>query len=106
MLWASTSTKNPDYPDNLYVDELIGPDTVNTLPPATLESFMHHGRVAETLTQGIAQAKEQLAELAELGIDLGEITSKLQEEGVDKFAKPFGKLLESITEKCEQLKAA
>ena len=106
VLWASTSTKNPDYPDNMYVDELIGPNTVNTLPPATLESFMHHGRVAETLTQGTEQAQEQLASLADLGIDLVAVTRKLQEEGVDKFAKPFAKLLDSVEEKCKQLRAA
>ena len=96
VLWASTSTKNPDYPDNLYVDELIGPDTVNTLPPATLESFMDHGRVAETLTQDLASAQSQVAQLAELGIDLNAVTQKLQEDGVVAFAKPFAKLLDSI----------
>ncbi len=106
VLWASTSTKNPDYPDNLYVDELIGPDTVNTLPPATLESFMDHGQVAETLTQGLDQAKDQVARLADLGIDLDAVTQKLQDDGVVAFAKPFAKLLESIAEKCKQLKAA
>lgn len=106
VLWASTSTKNPDYPDNLYVDELIGPDTVNTLPPATLESFIDHGRVAETLTQGLEQAQNQIAQLADLGIDLDAVTQKLQDDGVVAFAKPFAKLLESIAEKCKQLKAA
>jgi transaldolase len=106
VLWASTSTKNPDYPDNLYVDELIGPDTVNTLPPATLDSFMDHGRVAETLTQDLAQAQEQIDKLTDLGIDLDAITQKLQDDGVVAFAKPFAKLLESIAEKCKQLKAA
>lgn len=105
VLWASTSTKNPAYPDNLYVDELIGPDTVNTLPPATLESFIDHGRVAETLTQGLEQARDQVAKLAELGIDLEAVTRKLQDDGVVAFAKPFSKLLESIAEKCKLLKA-
>ena len=106
VLWASTSTKNPAYPDNLYVDELIGPDTVNTLPPATLDSFMDHGRVAETLTRGLDQAKDQVARLADLDIDLDAVTQKLQDDGVIAFAKPFAKLLESIAEKCKQLKAA
>lgn len=106
VLWASTSTKNPAYPDNLYVDELIGPDTVNTLPPSTLESFMDHGRVAQTLTQSPAEAQSQLAKLADLGIDLEAITKKLQDDGVVAFAKPFKKLLESIAEKCKLLKAA
>ncbi len=64
---ASTSTKNPDYVDTLYVDELIGPDTVNTIPPATLDSFMDHGKVAETLTRDGKQAREQIAKLAQLG---------------------------------------
>jgi transaldolase len=106
VLWGSTSTKNPNYPDTLYVDELIGPDTVNTLPPATLESFMDHGQVAQTLTQGLAEAENQLAKLAELGIDLDAVTQKLQDDGVVAFAKPFAKLLESIAEKCARLKAA
>ena len=105
VLWASTSTKNPAYPDNLYVDELIGPDTVNTLPPSTLDSFIDHGRVAETLTQGLADAQSQTAKLAELGIDLNAVTQKLQDDGVVAFAKPFSKLLESIAEKCKLLKA-
>jgi transaldolase len=106
VLWASTSTKNPAYPDNLYVDELIGPATVNTLPPSTLESFMHHGRVAETLTQGLPEAEDQVAKLTDLGIDLDAITQKLQDDGVIAFAEPFAKLLESIAEKCKLLKAA
>ena len=106
VLWASTSTKNPAYPDNLYVDELIGPDTVNTLPPSTLESFMDHGRVAETLTRGLEDAQSQIAKLTQLGIDLNAVTQKLQDDGVVAFAKPFSKLLESIAEKCKLLKAA
>ncbi len=106
VLWASTSTKNPAYPDTLYVDELIGPDTVNTLPLTTLESFMDHGRVAETLTRGLQEAQDQLAKLADLGVDLNAINRKLQDDGVDAFAKPFAKLLKSIAEKCQVLKAA
>ena len=106
VLWASTSTKNPAYPDNLYVDELIGPDTVNTLPPSTLESFIDHGRVARTLDRGLAEAQNQLAKLADLGINLDAITQKLQDDGVVAFANPFNKLLESIAEKCKLLKAA
>jgi transaldolase len=105
VLWASTSAKNPAYPDNLYVDELIGPDTVNTLPPATLQSFMDHGRVAETLTRGLPEAQRQVAALKDLGIDLNAITRKLQDDGVVAFARPFAKLLESIAEKCKLLKA-
>ena len=106
VLWASTSTKNPAYPDNLYVDELIGPDTVNTLPPSTLESFLDHGRVAQTITRDLADAQNQLAKLADLGIDLDAVTQKLQDDGVVAFAKPFKALLESIAEKCKLLEAA
>jgi transaldolase len=103
VLWASTGTKNPDYPDTLYVDELIGPDTVNTLPPATVDSFMDHGRVAETLTQGVTEAQQQIAKLAQRGIDLNAITRQLQDEGVVAFAKPFDALMQSIAEKRDRL---
>jgi transaldolase len=103
VLWASTSTKNPDYVDTLYVDELIGPDTVNTIPPATLDSFMDHGRVAETLTQDWEGARRQIDTLAELGIDLQAVTQQLQDDGVVAFAKPFDALMQSIAEKRERL---
>ena len=106
VLWASTSTKNPDYVDTLYVDELIGPDTVNTIPPATLESFMDHGRVAETLTENWEKAQHQVDKLAELGIDLQAITRQLQDDGVAAFAKPFDALLQSIAEKRAKLLGA
>ena len=106
VLWASTSTKNPDYVDTLYVDELIGPDTVNTIPPATLESFMDHGRVAETLTENWEEARHQVEKLAELGIDLQAITQQLQDDGVVAFAKPFDALLQSIKEKRDRLLGA
>jgi len=103
VLWASTSAKNPDYPDTIYVDELIGPDTVNTLPPATLDDFIDHGRVAETLTRGVAEAQQQIAKLAELDIDLNAITQQLQQDGVAAFAKPFDALMQSIADKKERL---
>jgi transaldolase len=103
VLWASTGTKNPDYSDTLYVDELIGPDTVNTLPPATLESFLDHGKIAETLTLKVDEARQQLAELADLGIDLEAVTQKLQQDGVVAFAEPFEALMKSIAEKREKL---
>jgi transaldolase len=106
VLWASTGTKNPDYSDTLYVDELIGPDTVNTLPPSTLESFMEHGRVALTLTDGIADARQQLATIADLGIDLEAVTHQLQVDGVVAFAKPFDALMKSIADKREKFLAA
>jgi transaldolase len=106
VLWASTSTKNPDYTDTLYVDELIGPDTVNTIPPSTLESFIDHGNVAETLMQGLDEARRHIAKLAELGIDLDAITRQLQIDGVTAFAKPFDALMKSIAEKRQRLMAA
>jgi transaldolase/glucose-6-phosphate isomerase len=102
-LWASTSTKNPLYPDTLYVDSLIGPDTVNTIPPDTLEAFLDHGRVSPSLEAGIDEAGRQMGRLSELGIDLDAITEKLQEEGVAAFAKAFDGLMDSIAGKREQL---
>ncbi len=98
-LWASTSTKNPRYPDTLYVDNLIGPHTVNTMPPETLTAFLDHGAVAQTLTSGVKRAKSQLTQLRDLGIDFDEITQKLQDDGVVAFARSFESLLRSIAEK-------
>ena len=106
VLWASTGTKNPNYPDTVYVDQLIGPHTVNTLPPATVNSFIDHGRVAETLTEGVAEARHQIARLADLGIDLNAITQQLQDDGVAAFAQPFDALMRSIAAKRDSLKAA
>ncbi len=106
VLWASTSAKNPAYPDTLYVDQLIGPDTVNTIPPDTLKAFMDHGRVAETVTRDLDVAKAQIERLAELGIDLAAVTHRLQEEGVAAFAKPFQALMESIEAKRRQMTSA
>ena len=105
VLWGSTSTKNPAYPDTLYVDELIGPDTVNTMPPETVKAFIDHGRPAETLTQDLATAQKQVGRLAELGIDFDGITRRLQEEGVAAFAKPFQALMDSIEAKRRRLMA-
>jgi len=104
-LWASTSTKNPLYPDTLYVDGLIGPDTVDTVPPATLDAFQDHGTVALTLEEGLDEARDQLARLAELRVDLDGITQKLQDDGVAAFAKSFESLLTSIAEKRDRLLA-
>jgi transaldolase/glucose-6-phosphate isomerase len=104
-LWASTGTKNPAYSDTLYVDSLIGPNTVNTVPPATLEAFREHGTVARTLETGLEEAQQQLAHLGELGIDLEAITRKLQEDGVASFAESFESLIDGIAEKCEQLRS-
>ncbi len=102
-LWASTGTKNPAYSDTLYIDSLIGPYTVNTVPPATLQAFMDHGHPAPTLTAGVGKAKAQLAHLSELGVDLESITQKLLEDGVVSFSKSYQSLIASIIEKCEGL---
>jgi transaldolase/glucose-6-phosphate isomerase len=102
-LWASTGTKNPAYSDTLYVDSLIGPNTVNTLPPATLEAFREHGTVARTLEAGLEEVQQQLARLADLGIDLEAITQKLQDDGVASFAGSFESLMDGIAEKREQV---
>jgi transaldolase len=102
-LWASTSSKNPAYPDTLYVDNLIGPDTVNTLPPATLEDFLDHGTVAATVETDVEGARMRVAELAELGIELDGITNKVLDEGVAAFAKSFEGLIASIAEKRRRL---
>ena len=99
LLWASTSTKNPAYPDVLYVDELIGPETVNTAPPATIDAFLDHGAVAITLTVDVDDARDQLAELAASGIDLDAITAKLQADGVESFAEAFEVMMKSIDRK-------
>ena len=98
-LWASTSSKNPAYPDTLYVDNLIGSDTVNTLPPATLDDFLDHGTVAATVETDVAGARNRMAQLTELGIDLDAITSKVLDEGVAAFAKSFEGLIASIAAK-------
>ncbi len=95
-LWASTSTKNPAYPDTLYVDSLIGADTVNTVPPATIDAFKENGTVAITLTKGVEDAAGQLDALAKAGVNLDAITDKLQNDGVDSFAKSFESLMDSI----------
>jgi len=103
VLWASTSTKNPAYPDTLYVDQLIGPETVNTLPPETVKAFIDHGTATETLTRDLEGARRQIRRLAELGIDFEAVTRRLQVEGVAAFAKPFQALLDSIGAKLKQL---
>ncbi len=101
-LWASTSTKNPSYPDTLYVDNLIGPHTVNTLPPATLAAFKDHGAVAETVTQDAGDflpPDEALDRLAEVGIDMGQVTARLQDDGVDAFIDSFETLISQVAAK-------
>lgn len=98
-LWASTSTKNPRYPDTMYVDRLIGPDTVNTVPPATLRAFQDHGRPVRTIDADVAGARRQLAEIAAAGISLTAVTEHLESDGVAKFTKSFTSLLAAIETK-------
>jgi len=96
LLWASTGVKNPAYRDVLYVEELIGPDTVNTLPAATLESFRDHGEARLSLEENLDEARDVMAALEELGISMQEATDKLQEDAVSLFVEPFAQLLEAI----------
>lgn len=99
LLWASTSTKNPDYSDVKYVDALIGPDTINTIPMETLEAYRDHGHPEPLLEQNPAETDEILASLPGLGIHLEAVTRQLEEEGIQKFMKPFNKLMQSLSEK-------
>jgi transaldolase / glucose-6-phosphate isomerase len=98
-LWASTGTKNPNYSDVLYVESLIGPDTVNTLPPATFTAFRDHGKARLTIEENLDEARSTLAKLAEVGIDLKQVCQKLQDDGVKAFADSFESLMQSITSK-------
>ncbi len=103
-LWASTSTKNPEYPDTLYVDSLIGPNTVNTIPEKTLDDFDDHGTVARTIDADFAGAHAVLNSFASLGLSLSDVTSQLEDEGVASFSKSFDDLLESLSEKAKTLR--
>lgn len=105
LLWASTSTKNPSYKATIYVDELIGADTVNTMPPATVEAFRKDGTVAETIHKNVEGAKKEMAELASVGINFKEITDKLTTDGVKLFADAFVTLLNAINDKKQFLLA-
>jgi transaldolase len=105
-LWASTSTKNPDYRDVMYVEELIGPETVNTMPKETLEAFQDHGVVEDTLERDLDGAKRVFEQLAEVGVDYDDVVDTLEREGVQKFSDSFHELLEGIRAKRGQLVAA
>jgi transaldolase len=98
-LWASTSTKNPAYPDTIYVDNLIGPDTVNTVPPATLEAFRDHGVAEVTITRGLEEAQDAINQLESMGISMDVVTQELEAEGVKAFADAFEQLLKTIDER-------
>ena len=102
-LWASTSTKNPSYPDTLYVDALIGPDTVNTLPEITLEAFDDHGTLARTVDADPEGARSTLAAVQAVGVDLDDVSRVLEEEGVGAFVKSFVELLETLGQKADEL---
>ncbi|MDB5445094.1 MAG: bifunctional transaldolase/phosoglucose isomerase, partial [Phenylobacterium sp.] len=105
LLWASTGTKDPAYSDVLYVENLIGPDTVNTMPPKTMDAFRDHGRVAVTLTQGVAEAEQVLADAERLGLDLQGVTRDLVTDGVKLFSDAADKLLDAVRAKLAQRKA-
>ena len=103
-LWASTSTKNPDYPDTLYVDELIGPDTVNTMPDATIEAARDHAKPERTVDREVDKARELIAELESIGVDLDDILLRqLVDEGVESFAKSYDSLLQTLERKASEL---
>ena len=104
-LWGSTSTKNPSYRDVMYVEELIGPDTVNTLPPATIEAFRDHGEVELTIEREVDQAHETFRRLAAAGIDLNEVTLKLQQDGVRLFTESYDQLIAAVDQKRQALLA-
>jgi transaldolase len=99
VLYGSTGTKNPEYSDVMYVENLIGPNTVNTIPPKTLEAFLDHGSIALTLETELDEAQEQLQRLSDLGISLADVTQELLDEGVQNFNKPYDSLMKSINEK-------
>jgi transaldolase len=102
-LWASTSTKNRAYPDLAYVDSLIGPDTVNTMPDNTVSDFLDHGTVSRTVDTGLAEAEDLIDRLAGAGIEMEEVAQVLETEGVASFAKSFDELLQSLTDKANAL---
>ncbi|PHT54042.1 Transaldolase [Capsicum baccatum] len=104
LLWASTSVKNPAYPDTLYVDPLIGPDTVSTMPDQALQAFIDHGSVARTIDSNVSEAEGIYSALEKLGIDWSFVGSQLELEGVDSFKKSFDSLLDSLQEKANTLK--
>jgi transaldolase len=102
-LWASTSTKSPSYPDTLYVDSLIGPDTVNTLPEATIAAFEDHGTIARTIDRGVAHAEAVMDRLAEVGVDMDDVGRTLEDQGVASFHESFAHVLQALETKARQL---
>jgi transaldolase/glucose-6-phosphate isomerase len=102
VLWASTSTKNPAYRDVMYVEELIGPDTVDTMPPATVDAFRDHGKLRNSLTENVGDAQKVMDDLAKAGISMKEVTTKLTTDGVKLFADAFHKLIGTVEKSMEQ----
>ena len=102
-LWASTSTKNPEYSDLLYVDTLIGPDSINTMPEQTLDAFDDHGTLRRTIDTGVEDARTHLDRLAEMGIDMEDVARTLEEEGVAAFAKSFDEMMSTVAAKANEL---
>lgn len=102
VLWASTSTKNPAYRDVVYVEELIGPDTVNTMPPATIDAFRDHGKLRNSLTEDVPAAAKTMADLESAGISMKQVTDKLTDDGVKLFADAFDKLLAAVEKSTQQ----
>ncbi len=104
LLWASTSTKNPDYPDVKYVEPLIASETVNTMPQETLDAYRDHGNPKERIHEGLEKADQVFADLKKLDLDIDDLTQQLEDEGVDKFNKPFDKLMNTLEEKIRDIK--
>ncbi len=102
-LWASTSTKNPNYSDVMYVEGLIGPDTVNTVPPVTLDAFRDHGETRPTLTEGVDEAQYLIDRLGELGIDIEEVARQLEHQGVELFAQSYEHTISSLARRRQEL---
>ena len=99
LLWASTSTKNPDYSDVKYIESLIGPETINTVPPETIDAYRDHGNPKSSLEKDVKEASWIMERLPELGINIDKVAQQLEDEGVRKFNEPFDKLMEAITKK-------
>jgi transaldolase len=102
LLWASTSTKNPDYSDIKYIESLIGPDTVNTVPLKTIDAYRDHGDPKSRLEQNVEEANWVIARLPELGINIDKVTQQIEDEGIKKFEESFDKLMESLTKKSSE----
>jgi len=106
VLWASTSTKNPAYPDTLYVEDLIGQDTINTMPEETIRAYQDHGDPKPRLREGVEEARRVFDELAQAGVDYDDVTETLEREGVEKFSDSFDELLRALAAKQESLAPA